>query len=100
MLNDNIIQLKETSRVFVNPKFKKTIKLMQDTVAFVARKDAGSPSPHYKGPWLIKLLLKSNPTNYRTPVVSSFQVLMPPTFINWLMNLRKLGEISSPFCIL
>ena len=24
---------------------------------------------------------------------------MPPTFINWLMNLRKLGQISSPFCI-
>ena len=27
-----------------------------------------------------------------------FQVLMPPTFINCLMNLRKLGQISSPFC--
>ena len=22
------------------------------------------------------------------------------SFINWLMNLRKLGQISSPFCIL
>ena len=22
-----------------------------------------------------------------------------PTFINWLKNLRKLGQISSPFCI-
>ena len=25
---------------------------------------------------------------------------MPPIFINWLMNLRKLGQISSLFCIL
>ena len=29
--------------------------------------------------------------------MSSFQVLMPPTFINWLMNLRNLGQISSTF---
>ena len=25
---------------------------------------------------------------------------MPVTFMNWLINLRKLGQISSPFCIL
>ena len=49
---------------------------------------------------LIKLLLKSNLTKCLTPIASSFQVLMLPTFINWLMNLRKLGQISSPFCIL
>ena len=32
--------------------------------------------------------------------MSSFQVLMLPTFINWLMNLLELGQRSSPFCLL
>ena len=47
-----------------------------------------------------KTIVKKQPYQLLTPIVSSFQVLMPPTFINWLMNLRKLGQISSPFCIL
>ena len=34
------------------------------------------------------------------PIVSSFHVLMPPTSINCLIDLRKLGLISSPFSIL
>ena len=38
-----------------------------------------------------KIIVESNLTDCRTPVVSSFQVLMPQTFINCLMNLRKLG---------
>ena len=35
---------------------------------------------------------------YQSRVLSNF--LMPPTFMNLFMNLRKLGQMSSPFCIL
>ena len=31
--------------------------------------------------------------------MSCFQVLMPLTVINWLINLRKLGKILSLFCM-
>ena len=46
-----------------------------------------------------KIIVKNNLANCETPVMSSFQVLMPPTFINSTIILRKLGQISSQFCI-
>ena len=57
---------------------------------------------------MIKSLLKRNFTKVQgtryaiqnSVIVSSFHVLMPPTFINLSINLRKLGQTSLPFCIL
>ena len=50
---------------------------------------------------LDKIIVKKQPyqlLNTNREFFPSF--LMHQTFINWLMNLRKLGQISSPFCIL
>ena len=47
-----------------------------------------------------KVIVKKQPYQLLNRNREFFQVLMPATFINWLMNLRTLGQTSSPFCIL
>ena len=47
-----------------------------------------------------KIIVKKQPYQLLNANHEFFQVLMPSTFINWLMNLRKLGRVSSLFCIL
>ena len=47
-----------------------------------------------------KIIVKKQPYQLLNTNHELFQVLMPPTFINWLMNLRMLGQTSSPFGIL
>ena len=45
------------------------------------------------------IIVKKQPYQLLNTNREFFSILMPPTFINWLMNLRKLGQISSPFGI-
>ena len=47
-----------------------------------------------------KIIVKKQPFQLLNTNREFFPSLMPPTFINWFMNVRKLGQISSPFCIL
>ena len=51
----------ENARIlFISIKSLKTTMLIQDTVAFVAKKKAGSPSPHYKCHTKMKMAATDN----------------------------------------
>ena len=47
-----------------------------------------------------KIIVKKQPYQLLNTNREFCPCLMPPSFINWFMNLRKLGQIFSPFSIL
>ena len=46
-----------------------------------------------------KIIVKTQPYRLMNTNSEFFPSLMPPTLINWLMNFRKLGQISSPLVL-
>ena len=47
-----------------------------------------------------EIIVKKQPYQLLSTNCEFFPCFTPPTFINWLMNLRKLGQLSSSFCTL
>ena len=92
--------IKEVSTIYLS-KSMKFIKSYKDTVLRFNNTDLIYLVTTLKDKSGVdKIIVKKQPYQLQNTNRDFFPSFDASNFINWFMNLRKLGQISSPFCIL